>query len=110
MTTTEDQTDDAFAIEFTPAGPLAALNYTVDDLMTLEAKYGDDYLSRIFSGLNLTSLKMIRDLLKVGVKSGDTDKALQSTDLTTIKNAIAEALTYRLTGKRMDEAEEAEAS
>jgi len=88
--------NDKFAVEFPAAGPLAVINFTVEDLETLEIKYGKDYRDKLFNGLRLSSIKMIKDLLKCGVKHGDGSNVINQISLIDLGEIIAEAIMLRL--------------
>jgi hypothetical protein len=89
----------SFAVPLPAAGANAILAFEFADLEKLEADLGVGYVAKIMKGLNEDDTAIIRKCALVGVRGGDPLAALDGMSLDTLKAAIGDALTRRITGK-----------
>lgn len=89
----------SFAVPFHEAGEHAILSFEVPDLERLQGEFGDDYIQRIFAGLDARHVGIIRRVLLSSLKAGDIETAISILPLDELCVRIADALYLRLYGR-----------
>lgn len=96
----------AYPVKVLEAGQGAILDFTLDDMETLDAEAGDEgWFRDALAALDRGDIKAIRRLAVVGIKGGDPDAALRALPVMDLAQLILDAMMLKMYGRTADEQE-----
>ena len=91
-------------IKFPAAGKGAYLRITIQDLETLQEKFGgEDYIQAVRDALDKMEIAKVRDIAEIAIKDGRFSDAVQELPIAEIAKKINDALSLTLFGKTHEE-------
>jgi hypothetical protein len=93
----------SFVIALPEAGEHAILTFDVRDFELLEAELGEDYVAKIFEGLDRRAITTLRRALTAGLKGGDVNQALNALPLDELCMRVADAFYLRIHGRTLSD-------
>lgn len=93
-----------FTVPCLAAGPNAIVEFGYDDLVRLQAEFGEGYAMAIARRLGASDPEALRKCLEIGGHGGDFESALKGTPFQSLADIVGRALELRLIGPAEDDA------